>query len=870
MIPWLGAWLAVWLGLTAWRWDVARDPPYCDFAIGLFVEADWLDKHDFDYGRLRYVEPPGNDGGPRVYMTSVLPTLVAMLFRSGLSQTGVQVVLHLANFACAAALLVMAYALVRPLAGKWGSLALVAAIVTTPLFSVQVEMIGLDLPMATFAVAAALLALRGHYGWAALAALASFAMKNTGLVGSIAIWLYVAAVLGVALASRQPRNWWRDGLGFVALSASLTAQWFVFRWGNTGERLTDASTMPFEFVNFANVLVICPDLVLLTLVLAAWTSIAGVRRLAGWRRTQTTGDRGLPAAVATLLNKNAELMLAWIIVAGGVAAVVLVVQFPVPRYFTIVVPFLYVIAGALWFHDSRRRPWAVSCVAALVVLNLLNREGDYFPEIQQWSRNGPALERSHEYLDDHRATIRAMREVAEKLRPDEALVVGAPFAFYLALPRLGYVESPLSGYVINPFATGDWPPVAQLFKDHPRRLMFVVTDNIYYGLGQITVPMPDLDDAAEQIEFDDGRESPLVVYRRDLRSIATSDAELEAWYLDHLWYDETLARHASIPLLARAQALVGEGFQPQAVQLLRRGAAESPPDPAIQLELARLLIERGEIDEGLAYAHEVAWADDENAVAFDVLGLGRMQQNQVDRAIAEFESALEREPDLASARLHLATAYLRKNDAVKAEAALRALLARDADHADARYQLGMIAALTGKFDDAVREFDELLRRAPERADAAFSAGLARMRQQRNDEAEQYFRDALARRPDYVEAKNYLGLMLLGKSQFEPAERLFREAIAKRPQYAEPYNNLAVALARTDRLDEAETQLRAALQLDPNYAEAYNNLGMLLARRDEWSAARDCFVQALQIRPDHVQAQQNLQIAQAKLRGSLDP
>jgi Flp pilus assembly protein TadD len=687
-------------------------------------------------------------------------------------------------------------------------------------------------------------------------------------VGSIAVWLYVAAALGVALLARQPRSWRRDGLGFALLSLSLAAQVFIFRWGNTGARLTDTSTMPFEFVNFASVLVICPDLALLCLVLGVWTAIGGVREFVTSLRSRTAGGAGAHGVASALLAKRPELLLGWLVVAGGVAAVALIVQFPVPRYFTIVVPFLYLVAGSLWFRDLRWRPWALGSVAALIALNLVNRSGLFFPSIEQWSRNGPALERSHEYLADHRSTMRAMREIAAKLQADEALVAGAPFAFYLSLPRLGYVEAPIRGYAINPFAVGDWPGVAQLFKDHPQRLMFVVTDNIYYGLGQITVPLPDRSDPAKKVEFDDEKESPLVVYRRDLRSIAPRDADLDTWYIDHLWYDKTLAHRPSIPLLARAQALVGAGFRPQAVQLLRKGAVDDPADLELQLELARHLIEAGQIDEGLAYAHEVAWADDKNAAAFDVLGLGRLQQNQIDRAIVEFEAALERDVDLEAARYHLAVAYLRKNDPVKAEAALRALLARNPGHEDARHQLGMIAALTGKFDDAVREFDELLRRAPNRADAAFSAGVARMRQQRHDDAERYFRDAIARKSDYAEAKNYLGLLLIGKSQLEPAERLFREAIATRPQYAEPYNNLAVVLARTDRLAEAETQLRAAIQLDRNYAEAYNNLGMVLARGEQWSAARDCFVQALQVKPDHVQAQQNLQRVQAKLSGSI--
>jgi hypothetical protein len=66
---WLGGSLTLLAALAVARWDIIDSPPYYDFALGLFTEANYLVETDFDYYRLRYFEKVGNDGGPRVYMT---------------------------------------------------------------------------------------------------------------------------------------------------------------------------------------------------------------------------------------------------------------------------------------------------------------------------------------------------------------------------------------------------------------------------------------------------------------------------------------------------------------------------------------------------------------------------------------------------------------------------------------------------------------------------------------------------------------------------------------------------------------------------------------------------------------------------------
>ena len=888
LLRWIGVWLLTWVALIGWRANSLLLPPYGDSATSLFVEADWLESHHFDYSRLWRGEESFDAGGPRAQGTSLLPTVVALLFRAGLSQAAVQVVLHLANLACAAALLIMVFAMLLPVAGKWGSAVLVAAIVTTPLLSVQVEMLGLDLPMATFAVAAALLALRGRLGWAALATTISFGMKNTGFVATFAIWLWAAASLVLADHSAQDhpsrptraaRGGWTAYVGFALLSASLVAQGLLIGWASSFAPTAEGAPLLSDYLGFANLLTLYPDVIALGATLAistALVALAGAQkrfRDAAIPPPATTANPTMGRRLVSAMLSRPELALAWLVVIGTLVATLLVIWAPLPRNFTLAVPFLYILAGSLWLRNARWRPLALACLSLLVIGNLVNRAGLLYPPLQFWARTAALRERSHEYRADQLSTIAALHAISTERQPDEALIAAAPLALYLALPRLGYVETPQPGYAVSALSVGDWPSVARLFKDHPRRLMFVVADCVENGLGQITAPFPNPDDPQEEVVYSDQQPNRLVVYRRDLSKVAAdsevaaANAALDRWYLEHFWYDAALDRRPAVPLLARAKSLVAADCRMPAIELLRRGMADKPDDLDLQLELARQLIEAGQLDEGLTYAHEVAWADDHRADAFDVLGQGRLRQGQFDRALAEFQTALERDPNLDDARYHQALAYLRKNDAAQAESTLRNLLIRNPAYHEARLQLGLLALLAGKFDEAVGEFDEVLRRDSRRADAAFSAGSARLQQQRLPEAEQYFRTAIQRQPDHAEAKNYLGLLHLNRGENERAEQLFRQAIADKSGYAEPYNNLGVALGNTNRRAEAEAQFRAAIRLAPNYAEAYNNLGMLLAQSGQLPAARECFVQALQRNPNFQHAQQNLQQVDARLKGS---
>ena len=75
--------VGVFLLLLVVRWEIVDSPPFFDYALGLWREAEFLARTNFNYYSLRYECAIGisEEGGPRCYLITVVPGLTAVLMR---------------------------------------------------------------------------------------------------------------------------------------------------------------------------------------------------------------------------------------------------------------------------------------------------------------------------------------------------------------------------------------------------------------------------------------------------------------------------------------------------------------------------------------------------------------------------------------------------------------------------------------------------------------------------------------------------------------------------------------------------------------------------------------------------------------------
>lgn len=230
----LGAFVLVFAMLLVVHRECIDSPITHDQAKGLWNEATFLANNRFDYYRLRFFEQTQAQGGGSYYITSILPTLIALTMIATPSPIYPIVIYHLFCIACAAAIAVVIFEMIRPIGGALGAAMACAALLTTPLFSLQIELAGMEIPTLLFVVFSALAIHRGRPALAAAHANLAFLMKPTGaMMTAVGMTYYLLAIPLILWRRREPRDEpLRPYLvGLILFAVSFFVQLLVFAYG---------------------------------------------------------------------------------------------------------------------------------------------------------------------------------------------------------------------------------------------------------------------------------------------------------------------------------------------------------------------------------------------------------------------------------------------------------------------------------------------------------------------------------------------------------------------------------------------------------------------------------------------------------------
>ena len=566
---WWAGCAATFLAIVICRMEVLAMPPYWDAAIGLWPEAILLVESDFDYRRLLFTEPTFRQGGFATYQISLMPTLLALCMRFLPTVTSVIVLYHLFTMACATAIAAGMFAILRATVDAGTAALCCLACLTTPLLCTQIDMVAMELPMTACAVVASACMLQNRLNWTAAAALLSFLMKPTGLL--VTTVLVGLATLRLIVAWRtiplaRPRV---DVPGVVSLWLSWGIQFtlvLLVKWRD----LVDVSTE--EVYNFRAAIYWCPDVLLLFAGVAMLVGCQGIWRLAALRSISGWSARWRRACT---LVRGAIFEPPIVLVAGLIALAACAACYNLlflPRYLVIAVPFVYLTLCVLLVAPSARTKPARMILASIVVINLVNWNGILFPSLERsierhfgisgasLAREGSLLERSHEYLPDHRANIAAARRLAEECA-EQPIFAGLPFNYFLSFPALGYVSEPLRGYSIAGYnrTFAGFRRIEEVLIDPPRDPVFVSAGNSSYRFfAWFDVP---LCGPGDHVVYCDNSPSPLVVFEKRWQSQPSID-DLRAWYRDRLLTEDSATESDPVPA-ARSEAL------PAAPQVVR-------------------------------------------------------------------------------------------------------------------------------------------------------------------------------------------------------------------------------------------------------------------------------------------------------------
>ncbi len=271
----------------------------------------------------------------------------------------------------------------------------------------------------------------------------------------------------------------------------------------------------------------------------------------------------------------------------------------------------------------------------------------------------------------------------------------------------------------------------------------------------------------------------------------------------------------------------------------------------------------------LARAQASYWKDSEtlwthtirvtspNATAHLYLGVALRQKGDVDKAVIEYQKALEIDPDSAETCYDLGNALAEEGKMDEAIIQFQKARAIDPAYADPYDDLGNALIQKGQVDEAIIDYQKALAINPNNAQACYHLGNALLQKGQADKAIIQYQKALAIDPNYAQACNNLGNALIQKGQVDEAIIQYQRALAINPHYADPYCNLGNCLLQKGQVDQAIIQYRKALAINPNNAQACNNLGSCLLQKGKVDEAIIEYQKALAINPNNADLHCNL-------------
>ncbi|MBY0589464.1 hypothetical protein K2X85_19995 [bacterium] len=597
--------------LVTLRWPILTMPLYEDQSVGFGREAEYLLNHRFDYQKLRREEPHFMFGGTyRSYVVSAIPTLLASLVRTtGTPARGI-LLWHILSFICAAGIMGLLASIWASRLSLSATLITVAALVSTPMFIVQADVAGMELPLTLFSLSAGWALSRGKPIEAVLLASVAFFMKASGLLVLAAV--AVVCVGHYVFIQRDRRYAW-GALLACGIGAGLVA---LLAWGDDTALFRATFHWPSAF-RLPRAFLWCPDFFLIL------AGVLATCMIAIWENRSILIDP--LSRQQFLLTDNRGMILLWAgLIVGGLIGSMASYIF-IPRYYVLPLVLIYLVAGVVLSLGGRSAMWLRGALTAVFLVNIVNHAGWLYPAINRvagpdldvlavfTTRNCGFTERSLEYLDDQHSSMEAVSRLSTIPR-DATIFAEMPHWVYLATPFVGYVSAKPADLIrADRFST-----VVRSFRD---RLMQTPPSHDIYFLAseKATTRMPRPGKEVEVI-YRDSLRPPLMILkvRRDL--LPTSPREIEDWFLDATW-DKEHALHRSID---RYDFLRQTGRLTRAARELHfaRWLFPNPADPEIRRAVYTLAVDLQTAFSQAIEKEHFAWtlntaADAESSLSID-------------------------------------------------------------------------------------------------------------------------------------------------------------------------------------------------------------------------------------------------------------
>jgi tetratricopeptide (TPR) repeat protein len=237
------------------------------------------------------------------------------------------------------------------------------------------------------------------------------------------------------------------------------------------------------------------------------------------------------------------------------------------------------------------------------------------------------------------------------------------------------------------------------------------------------------------------------------------------------------------------------------------------------------------------------------------LGEAYDKRGEYEKAIAEFEAALELNSKYFFALNNLGNIHGKKKNYSKAIGYFERAIEQKADYSPAHYNLARALHLVGKPDAAVLSYREAIRFNPYFEQAFFNLANLLLQRGKPKEAITNFNRFLSMQPDHARARFGLGNAYAVQGKLDRAYAEFQKSALLDPEFVFPQVNMANIEMQKGNIESAVEIYNRLLLHNPKLAGIHKNLGMIFYQfKKNRARAAFHFKESLRLEPNQPQAE----------------
>ena len=250
-----------------------------------------------------------------------------------------------------------------------------------------------------------------------------------------------------------------------------------------------------------------------------------------------------------------------------------------------------------------------------------------------------------------------------------------------------------------------------------------------------------------------------------------------------------------------------------------------------------------------------------DSYCYSTLGTAEWKLDELPRALAAFEAALELDPEETSVLLAASELALLIGDGKKHRRYLRRAQHFGADEGTLRFW-AMLREFGEKYhgnagpdeyDRKIAVMDAVIRLSPDDDYAHVTRSLAHFAKGNDDLAIADMDAVLQLDPDHAAAHMLRGTLFGYREQWNRMVADMTEVIRLRPADAQAHYQRGAAYGEQDLFDQAVADLCEAVRLEPDHADAHRVLGDCLRHKGDYDTAIADFGTALRLDPENTAA-----------------